>query len=137
MGATTTVPRRIVFMRAALLVLLAVVALAGAATSRSAPTTTAKGSWGVECQHPTTTGVEVNYLKHVARRVACAIALSLHAYETSGHIVARCAGADFSIPRLVLHTWRGWRLSFAHHLLFLKRGESSFATSGTDFPVPC
>ena len=91
----------------------------------------------IECQRPVTTGAEVGFLHRVTVKVACPLALSLHHWATTGHIVVRCTGPEFETPSLVLHNWRGWRLSIARHFLWLRRGTSSFATGGTDFPAPC
>ena len=94
-----------------------------------------------ECQHPVTTGVEVFRLHHVSTATACPVALSLYSWENKDdhtRTLYVCAGRSPGKPVLKLHRFDGWALSLRGRGVFtMSRGSSSFAVSGTDFPVIC
>lgn len=94
-----------------------------------------------ECQHPVTTGVEVSRLRDVSARTACPVARSLYRWENKDDHIRKlyvCAGKPPGKPVLKLHTFDGWALSIGKLGVFeMSRGRSSFAVSGTDFPVIC
>jgi hypothetical protein len=92
------------------------------------------GSSSVECQHPLTTGVEVSARHHVSAVTACRVALALYRYATSAHVVVNCTSDNK--PVLVLRRFEHWTLSLRGGF-HMKKGASSFAVSGTDFPAPC
>jgi hypothetical protein len=88
----------------------------------------------VECQRPVQTGVEVSYLNGISSPAACKVALRLHRYAVTGHVVVNCTAANR--PVLKLRSFEGYRLSLKHGFS-MSRGRASFAVSGTDFPAPC
>lgn len=116
--------------------LLAVVGLSGP-QSASALTT-------YQCQHPLTTGQEAFHLKNVSQTTACkavrALARFIENGSRSGRLY-RCVGLTMSHPGrpvLKIHRLAGWNLRIAHRYEFVMfRGRSSFAVSGTDFPLNC
>lgn len=110
--------------------LVAVSVIGGNATGREV----AREARSVECQHPLTTGVEVYALHRVSVSTACSVALALHRYELSGHLVVNCTSSNR--PVLILATFHGWRLHVSPEF-HLTRGLASFAATGTDFPAPC
>ena len=125
---------------------LAAVALpAAVAVALSAPGAATAAPF-IECQHPVTTGVEISHLKNVTKATACPVALALYRYENSGHVTKiygckRPNGPNApGRPYLKTHTFQGWHMSlggrYGYNFTF-SRGTSSFAVSGTDFPVNC
>jgi hypothetical protein len=95
-----------------------------------------------ECQHPVTTGVEVSQLRHVSVATACPPALALHKWEPKHEHMRKlytCAGPSPGKPVLKIHRFDGWTLSLVgkYRIFTMSRGASSFAVSGTDFPVIC
>jgi hypothetical protein len=109
--------------------------LAASAWASRAPSQKLRVLARIECQHPVTTGVEVSDLRGVSRRTACKLALGLHKFALSGHVIVSC-GPNNQWPMLVLHRWHGWRTSLLHGFT-LARGDASFAVGGTDFSAPC
>ena len=95
-----------------------------------------------ECQHPVTTGVEVSQLRHVSAATACPPALALYSWENKDDHTRQlyiCAGRSPGKPVLKRHRFDGWALSLRgkFDIFTMSRGNSSFAVSGTDFPVIC
>ena len=95
-----------------------------------------------ECQHPTVTGEEAFHLKNVTAATACPVvrALAHWEYHPYTHIVKlyTCVGPMKHTPKLVLHSFDGWKLSITRAGDFqMARGSSSFDVIGTDFPLNC
>ena len=97
-----------------------------------------------ECQHPMVTGQEAYHLHDVSAATACAAVRELAKFVDNGakgYKLYRCAGRSASNPGhpvLVIHRLDGWKLSVAKRYgLVMSRGHSSFAVTGTDFPLNC
>lgn len=97
-----------------------------------------------ECQHPTVTGQEAYHLHDVSPATACAAVRELARFVDNGakgYRLYRCAGRTATNPGhpvLVIHRLDGWKLSVADRYgLVMSRGRSSFAVTGTDFPLNC
>ena len=116
---------------------LALAAIVWLAASAPAPAATNY----VECQHPVVTGVEVSHLRDVSASTACPVALALFRWENKDDHIRElyvCKGKSPGKPVLRRHSFEGWALSIARSGFFeMSRGRSSFAVSGTDFPVIC
>ena len=117
--------------------LLAAIGLLGGAPSAAALKT-------YQCQHPLTTGQEAFHLRNVSPATACKAVRALARLIANGSHpgrLYRCVGLTMSHPGrpvLKLHRFAGWDLRIAHRYEFtMFRGRSSFAVSGTDFPLNC
>ena len=124
-------------MRGALLTAAAALALALPASSLAAPKL-------YECQHPTSTGQEAYQLVNVSPATACAAVRQLAAFVDNGakgYKLYRCAGRTATNPGrpvLLISRLGVWKLHVAHRYgLVMSRGDSSFAVTGTDFPLNC
>jgi hypothetical protein len=94
----------------------------------------------IECQRPVRTGEEIYDLVHVSAATACPVvrALARWEYHPISHIreLYLCKGPGHHTPALVRHSFDGWRITLTSDFR-MSRGESSFAVTGTDFPVNC
>jgi hypothetical protein len=97
-----------------------------------------------ECQHPTTTGQEAYHLVNVSPAMACVAVRQLAAFVdngSKGYKLYRCAGrtaTNLGRPVLLISRLGGWNLHVAHRYgLVMSRRDSSFAVTGTDFPLNC
>jgi len=112
-----------------------------AALSVDATVATGATTKYIQCQHPVVTGVVVSHLRDVSAKTACPVALALFRWENKdGHTreLYVCKGNSPGKPVLRLHRFHGWALGLSRSRLFeMSRGASSFAVSGTDFPVIC
>lgn len=97
-----------------------------------------------QCQHPLTTGQEAFHLRNVNPKTACKAVRALARFIENGSRpgrLYRCVGLTMSHPgrpALKIHRLAGWNLRIAHEYEFVMfRGRSSFAVSGTDFPLNC
>jgi hypothetical protein len=97
-----------------------------------------------ECQHPTTTGEEAYHLRHIGAQSACKAVRKLAAWLQKDHNrshLYRCKrphpnGAG--TPVLKRHAFDGYDLRISKRYgLVMSRGKSSFAVTGTDFPLNC
>ncbi len=126
-------------MRAGLLV-----AAALAAAALSLPASSLAEPRLYECQHPTVTGQEAYHLVAVSPARACAAVRELAAFVhggSQGYKLYRCAGRTASNPGrpvLVISRLDGWKLHISQRYgLVMSRERSSFAVTGTDFPLNC
>lgn len=91
-----------------------------------------------ECERPVKTGVGVTHRKNVSAKTACKVALRLSGWlreDGNQRRLYRCRNFK---PVLRRETFSGWRLKVVEtYELRLSRGEQSFRTSGTDFPLNC
>jgi hypothetical protein len=97
-----------------------------------------------ECQHPTVTGQEAYHLADITPAKACVVVRELAVFVDNGakgYRLYRCAGRNSSNPGhpvLVIASLDGWSLHVASRDgLVMSRGKSSFAVTGTDFPLNC
>ena len=97
-----------------------------------------------QCQHPLRTGQEAFHLQNVSPTTACKAVRALARFVENGsrgERLYRCVGLTMSHPGrpvLKIHRLAGWNLRIAHRYEFVMfRGRSSFAVSGTDFPLNC
>jgi hypothetical protein len=97
-----------------------------------------------ECQHPTVTGQEAYQLVNIGPASACVVVRKLAVFVdggAKGYKLYRCAGRNASnpgYPALVISRFDGWNLRVeSRDGLVMSRGESSFAVTGTDFPLNC
>jgi hypothetical protein len=131
-GAPARVRRSLVSVAAAL-------SLAGLAWSLGAAPAQAMPKL-IECQRPVRTGEEIYDLEHVDPATACPVvrALARWEYHPISHVreLYVCVGPGHHRPRLVLHSFEGWRITLAGAFR-MSRGNSSFDVTGTDFPVNC
>jgi hypothetical protein len=107
----------------------------------------AQSAWALktyQCQHPTVTGQEALHLKNVSPATACKAVRALARFVKNGERggrLYRCVGLTIDHPGkpvLKLHRLAGWNLRIDHEYEFVMfRGRSSFAVSGTDFPLNC
>jgi hypothetical protein len=97
-----------------------------------------------ECQHPTVTGQEAYHLVDITPAKACVVVRQLAVFVDNGakgYKLYRCAGRNSSNPGhpvLVITSLGGWSLRIeSRDGLVMSRGKSSFAVTGTDFPLNC
>jgi hypothetical protein len=97
-----------------------------------------------ECQHPTTTGQDAYHLVNITPARACVVVRKLAVFVDNGakgYKLYRCAGRTASnpgYPALVITRFDGWSLRIeSRDGLVMSRGTSSFAVTGTDFPLNC
>jgi hypothetical protein len=97
-----------------------------------------------ECQHPTVTGQEAYHLVAITPARACVVVRQLAVFVDNGakgYKLYRCAGRNSSNPGhavLVITRFDGWSLHIASRDgLVMSRAKSSFAVTGTDFPLNC
>ena len=99
-----------------------------------------------ECQHPVKTGEEAFALHHISVKVACAAVLELGKWEYQDHHIEQLYGCHYphgpsqggGTAYLRKHSFDGYRLSISPKYGFvMSRGDSSFAVTGTDFPLNC
>jgi len=120
---------------AAVVLALAASASLGSSAAQALPKLT-------ECQRPASTGEEAYHLKNVTAATACPVvrALAHWEYHPYTHITKlyTCVGPMKRTPKLVLHSFDGWKLSITRAGDFqMSRGSSSFDVTGTDFPLNC
>lgn len=97
-----------------------------------------------ECQHPTVTGQEAYHLVDITPTSACIVVRELATFVDNGakgYKLYRCAGRSKNNPGhpvLVIGHLDGWKLHIASRDgLVMSHGKSSFAVTGTDFPLNC
>ncbi|HEY1778474.1 MAG TPA: hypothetical protein VGG41_20120 [Solirubrobacteraceae bacterium] len=97
-----------------------------------------------ECQHPTTTGQDAYHLVSITPARACVVVRKLAVFVDNGakgYKLYRCAGRNATNPGhpvLVISRFDGWSLSVqSRDGLVMSRASSSFAVTGTDFPLNC
>jgi len=97
-----------------------------------------------ECQHPTVTGQEAYHLVDITPAKACVVVRKLAVFVDNGakgYKLYGCAGRNSSNPGhpvLVISQFDGWSLHiYKRYGLMMSRGKSSFALTGTDFPLNC
>jgi hypothetical protein len=97
-----------------------------------------------ECQHPTTTGQEAYHLRHISPKAACKVVRKLAAYLQKDHHRSRLYRCNrphpngAGTPVLKQHRFDGYMLRISKKFgLVGSRGKSSFAVTGTDFPLNC
>ena len=97
-----------------------------------------------ECQHPTVTGQEAYHLVNITAARACVVVRELAVFVDNGakgYKLYGCAGRSSTNPGhpvLVISHLDGWNLHIASRDgLVMSRGKSSFAVTGTDFPLNC
>jgi hypothetical protein len=97
-----------------------------------------------ECQHPTVTGREAYHLVAISPAKACVVVRELAVFVDNGakgYRLYRCAGRSSNNPGhpvLVITRFDGWSLHIeSRDGLVMSRGKSSFAVTGTDFPLNC
>jgi hypothetical protein len=97
-----------------------------------------------ECQHPTVTGQEAYQLVDITPAKACVVVRKLAVFVDNGakgYKLYRCAGRSSNNPGhpvLVISRFDGWSLHIeSRDGLVMSLGKSSFAVTGTDFPLNC
>ena len=97
-----------------------------------------------ECQHPTITGQDAYQLVDITPAKACVVVRELAVFVDNGakgYRLYRCAGRSGSNPGhpvLVITHLDGWKLRIeSRDGLVMSQGKSSFAVTGTDFPLNC
>jgi hypothetical protein len=97
-----------------------------------------------ECQHPTVTGQDAYQLVNITPASACVVVRKLAVFVdggAKGYKLYRCAGRTATnpgYPALVISRFDGWSLRVeSRDGLVMSRGKSSFAVTGTDFPLNC
>jgi hypothetical protein len=83
-------------------------------------------------------GIEATNLKHVSSSAACKVVLKLWHYEQkqSNAPIYKCGGAPSYKPKLLEHSFDGWRIALTPYFR-MSKGRASFDVTGTDFPIAC